>query len=196
MAQITATSPISLKVTGVDVPGPCEPRLNSFPLLVDMMLWGTVSSLKKMTASPFLTAIDSAENARPFCVIVGPVAAAAAAHRTAKAPRPRRVVLRITCHPWCGSSGQDRNNGRIDTARQRVEEAHEIGLFLHGEPERLDEIAAARAIDPAPIVVLDHRREGLDRTIVHVRTAVRDLAQAGRLEGMLHLHDICRKLAP
>ncbi len=65
MAQITRTSPTSLKLTSVEEPGACEPRLNSLPLLADMMLCGTVSSLRKVSASPRLIVMLSVEKARP-----------------------------------------------------------------------------------------------------------------------------------
>src|ERR1700752_1147092 len=66
IAQSTCTSPASLKVTSVAAPGACEPRLNSLPLLVERMLCGMVSSLTKVSASPFLIVTFSAEKTLPF----------------------------------------------------------------------------------------------------------------------------------
>ena len=65
IAQSTCTSPASLNETSVDVPGGWDPRLNSLPFEADMMLCGTLSSLRNVIASPFLMVMLSEENTRP-----------------------------------------------------------------------------------------------------------------------------------
>src|SRR5712692_3003282 len=54
----------------VEAPGRCEPRLNSFPLLIDAMLWGTLSSLRNVSDPPALMVTLSIENIRPCWRIV------------------------------------------------------------------------------------------------------------------------------
>src|SRR3954453_16905051 len=95
MAQITCASPDSLKVTSVAAPGGCDPRLNSLPLLVEMMLWGTLSSFAKVTDPPFLTVMLSDEKTRPFCVIVKLAARAPPTDRPMSATRVSEVYLCI-----------------------------------------------------------------------------------------------------
>src|SRR5258705_5223291 len=70
MAQNTCASPAAVKVTSVEAPGRCEPRLNSFPLLIDAMLWGTLSSLRNVSDPPALMVTLSIENIRPCWRIV------------------------------------------------------------------------------------------------------------------------------
>src|ERR1700730_3400706 len=65
--HLTSTSPAVVKVTEVDVPGVCEPRLNSFPALDDETLWVILSSLTNTTTSPRLISRLATENVRPFC---------------------------------------------------------------------------------------------------------------------------------
>src|SRR6202158_5770066 len=96
---MTSGSPDSLKVTSVAAPGGCDPRLNSFPLLVEMMLWGTLSSFAKVSASPFLMVTVSYEKTRPFWVIVR-LAASAPTDRPARTTKVREASLRIGC--FCG----------------------------------------------------------------------------------------------
>src|ERR1700675_3249742 len=91
---MTSASPDSLKVTSVAAPGGCDPRLNSFPLLVEMMLWGTLSSFAKVSASPFLMVTLSDEKTRPFWVIVR-LAAKAPTDTPDRTARVRKGRLRI-----------------------------------------------------------------------------------------------------
>src|SRR4051794_38600919 len=94
MAQMICASPTSLKVTSVEAPGGCDPRLNSLPLLVETMLWGTVSSFTKVTVSPFLMVTLSEENTRPFWLMVR-LAAKAPADRPATMAIVRGAILRM-----------------------------------------------------------------------------------------------------
>src|SRR5262245_18841935 len=95
MAHSTCTSPGSLKVTSVAAPGACEPRLNSLPLLVERMLCGMVSSLTKVSDSPFLMVTFSAENTLPFWWISLLAAASAPTEKPATMARAMGISLRI-----------------------------------------------------------------------------------------------------
>src|ERR1700741_4479517 len=125
MAQITVTSPTSLKVTSVDEPGACEPRLNSLPLLLDMMLCGTVSSLRKVSASPRFTVTLSEENARP-CWRMTSFAASAPVDRPPTTARMSSLVERMI-KSLLRLAWQDRSRGRGKVAGQRIEKGDEIG---------------------------------------------------------------------
>src|ERR1700739_55454 len=141
MAQITATSPTSLKATSVDEPGACEPRLNSLPLLADMMLCGTVSSLRKVSASPRLTVMLSEEKARP-CWWMTSFAASAPVERPPTMARMSRLVERMMSL-FFRLARQDRSRGRDKVAGERVEEGDELGLLLGVKAKRLHQVGAA-----------------------------------------------------
>src|SRR5215467_15722520 len=70
IAHMTLTSPAVLNATAVETPGAWEPRLNSFPALVERMLWAMVSSFTKVRDSPTLTVASDSENIFPFWPIV------------------------------------------------------------------------------------------------------------------------------
>src|SRR5581483_5604950 len=198
MAQITSTSPASLNVTSVADPGAWDPRLNSLPKLVDMMLWGTLSSLRKVTVPPFLMATSSEEKARPFWLTVR-LAASAPTERPSSmmiAREGSRIEISFR-FAMGGLAWKDRHGGRIEIARQRVQESHKIGFLLRGEAERFHQVRTARPFDAASIVMLDDLLECRHRAVVHVRAAASDLAQARCLEGVLHLEDArCELPAP
>src|SRR5690349_18993529 len=137
IAQITCTSPASLNVTSVDVPGACDPRLNSLPLLADMMLWGTLSSLKKVSASPFLMVTLSAEKARP-CWWITWVAAKAPTDRPAAMTMVNRCNGRMIKSLGVGmraSARQNRYTRRAEIAVKGLQERNQIGLLLRGKAE-------------------------------------------------------------
>ena len=94
-----------------------------------------------------------------------------------------------------GLAGEDGHGSRTEIAGQRVHEGDEIGFFLVGEPERLHQVGTAGTLDAALIVVFDHRFQRVERTVMHVGASARDLAQARRLEGMLHLDHARHELA-
>src|SRR6267142_3204926 len=197
MAQITSASPVSLKVTSVAAPGGCDPRLNTLPLLVETMLWGTVSSFANVTDSPFLMVMLSDENRRPFWVIVR-LAARAPADRPTRTTTARDVSMRIgySCGWLFRSAGENRHGGRIEMAGQSFHEGDQFGLLLRRETERLHQVGAARAVYASLVIMFDHLFKRGDRSIVHKGTSSGDFAQPRGLEGVLHLDDTRQELAP
>src|SRR6185295_5009962 len=146
-----------------------------------------LSSFTKVSASPFLTVTLSEENTRP-CWRITWLAASAPADRPEKMTRVNRTVF---CMGYprigLGSAGEDRYGGRTEVAGQGFHEGDQIGFFLGREAERLHQVGTARPVDTAAIVMFDHRFERGERPVVHKGTSARDLAQARRLESVLHL---------
>ena len=62
-------------------------------------------------------------------------------------------------------------------------------------PSGLISLDAARPLDAAAIVEIDHRLKRRHRAVVHVRRAARDVAQRRRLEGVLQLDRGRKQLA-
>src|ERR1043166_7607640 len=174
MAHKTATSPVLFSVTGVETPGPCEPRLNSLPGLADKILWTMLSSFTKIRVSPFFMVTALSENARPFCMIERS-AANATADPVANARTSARVIgfmslfLFVQVRPR-RSARQHGNGGRVHVARQRFHECHDVGFFPVGKGQGLHQIGAARAIESAILVVVHDRLERRHGSVVHVRT--------------------------
>ena len=63
---MTLISPGLSNVTGVEVPGAKDFRLNSLPAVVDITLCEIVSSFTNTSVSPFFNATSDFENLRSF----------------------------------------------------------------------------------------------------------------------------------
>src|SRR5260221_5724764 len=157
MAQTTMTSPTWSKVTGVDAPGACAPRLDSASEVSDMALCGTVSSLTKVRASPFFTVTSVTEKARPFWWTIASSARAATEAAEIRVRAAARRVLRIYVSPELSrlSARQWGERRRIDGAGERLEEGHQLRLLFRAEAKRLDQVGAAGTGGPARVRMVD-----------------------------------------
>src|SRR5580658_1578508 len=181
IAQITTTTPAMSKLTGVALPGICEPRSKALSGDADMMLCGTVSSFRKTTGSPRATVNVATEKARPFWRTTLSDAPATVDSRIRAAICIRQAVRMGA--PWPTiSARQDGNDTRCVRARQRHQERDEVRLFRRRQVERCDQLRFAGPVH-ATTIVMDHDgRERRQRSVVHIRRAARDFAQARRLE--------------
>src|SRR5262245_55564403 len=183
MAHRTGTSPAALKVTGVELPGLSDPRLNLFSAWVESTLWNTLSSFTNTTVSPTLIESSLSEKTLPFWVMVFSVAAnatAVPARNAAASTRLKPFISILLCKSGL-LAGDDRHRRGIDVAGQRLHEFDDIGQFLLGQVQRPDQVRPALALDAGVVVVLHHLFERGHGTVVHVRPAARDLAQARSL---------------
>src|SRR5262249_19292650 len=200
MAHSTETSPALLRVTVEVTPGDWAPRLNSLPGVVDITLWAMLSSFTNEIVSPFLMVSVLAENVRPFCSTVCSAAANATAHPPANASASAMGISFMVTSLYGLKNRRwlprhHRNRGRLHVAGQRLREGNEVGELVLREAERLHQLGPARTIEAALVVVLHDGIEGRHRAVVHVGGAQPDLAQAGRLERVLHLDDGRQELA-
>jgi hypothetical protein len=111
--------PVLVNVTGVELPGGIEPRLNWVPGVVEITLWMMLSSFRNTNVSPFLIATSASENILPFCLIVRSAASATAVpDKNAIANMTLNVFIFVS---WVGSdtflSRQHRHSCGINITR-------------------------------------------------------------------------------